>query len=134
MKPAEQATILAKAVFLSLAEKNKEQAKKVVDNFIVYLQEHKLMPLLPKIFIALQALQNKATDTVGVTITSSQELTDNLLKKISSIMQDRLEKNVVLKNQLDQDLMGGLLLRYDDKMIDASIKKQVNQLAKQLAN
>ncbi|MBT7552926.1 ATP synthase F1 subunit delta [bacterium] len=134
MKATEQATILAKAVFLSLAEKNKEQTKKVVDNFITYLQEHKLMSLLPKVMIALRALQNQATDTVGVTVISSQELTDNLLKKLSSIMKDRLDKDVILDNQLDKEIIGGLLLRYDDKMIDVSIKNKVNQLVKQLAN
>ena len=127
MKATEQATILAKAVFLSLAEKNKEQTKKVVDNFITYLQEHKLMSLLPKVMIALRALQNQATDTVGVTVISSQELTDNLLKKLSSIMKDRLDKDVILDNQLDKEIIGGLLLRYDDKMIDVSIKNKVNQ-------
>ena len=134
MKATEQATILAKAVFLSLAEKNKEETKKVVDNFITYLQEHKLMSLLPKVMIALRALQNQATDTVGVTVISSQELTDNLLKKLSSIMKDRLDKDVILDNQLDKEIIGGLLLRYDDKMIDVSIKNKVNQLVKQLAN
>jgi F-type H+-transporting ATPase subunit delta len=84
--------------------------------------------------IALRALQNQATDTVGVTVISSQELTDNLLKKLSSIMKDRLDKDVILDNQLDKEIIGGLLLRYDDKMIDVSIKNKVNQLVKQLAN
>jgi F-type H+-transporting ATPase subunit delta len=71
---------------------------------------------------------------VGVTVISSQELTDNLLKKLSSIMKDRLDKDVILDNQLDKEIIGGLLLRYDDKMIDVSIKNKVNQLVKQLAN
>jgi F-type H+-transporting ATPase subunit delta len=134
MKPAEQATILAKAVFRSLAEKNKEEMQKVVDNFIKYLQEHRLMPLLPKVIKYLEVLNNQATDTIGVTVTTSNQLTDVFLKKLTVTMKARLGKEVVVSSQLDQDLIGGLLLRYDDKMIDASIKNQVNKLAKQLAN
>ncbi|MBT4349940.1 ATP synthase F1 subunit delta [bacterium] len=134
MKPAEQATILAKAVFLSLADKDKQKANKVVDNFIVYLKEHKLTPLLPKIIVAVKNLYYQATDTVGVKVTAKDGLSTDVLDKLTATMKKRLAKEIDLTNRVDEDIIGGVILRYDDKMIDASIKTKINKLAKQLEN
>ena len=134
MKPAEQATILAKAVFLSLADKDKQKANKVVDNFIAYLKEHKLVPLLPKIIVAVKNLHYQATDTIGVKATAKDKLPANVIDKLSATMKKKLAKEVDLTNCIDEDIIGGVILRYNDKMIDASIKTKINKLAKQLEN
>jgi F-type H+-transporting ATPase subunit delta len=134
MTKDQQVTILAKAIYRSLADKDEVQAKKVINNFEQYLVAHKLLPVLPKVITALKSLYDQESGTVTVEVTSKDTLAKEILNNLEKMMATRLDAGINLENQLDKEILGGIILRYDDKLIDISLKNQINNLAKQLSN
>lgn len=134
MTKDQQVTILAKAIYQALVGKNEMQVKKLTDNFRQYLVTHRLLPILPKIILVIKDLHDRESGTMTVRVTSKETLTKTILDNLQKMMADRLDSKINLESQIDQEILGGVILRYDDKLIDMSLKNQINNLAKQLSN
>ncbi len=61
-------------------------------------------------------------------VTSATELTDDLRNQFSKIVNDATGRIVKLTEKIDESLIGGYVLRVGDNQIDASIRKQLNDL------
>jgi F-type H+-transporting ATPase subunit delta len=67
-------------------------------------------------------------------ITSSMPLTPELRKQFTDIVADATGKTVQLEEKVDEKLIGGYVLRVGDRQVDASIRKQLNDLKLKLLN
>lgn len=80
----------------------------------------------------------KAYDTYrGIqkaTVITTTPLTDDLRKQFNKIVAEATGKTVELEEKIDPALIGGYLLRVDDRQIDASLRSRLNELKLQLAN
>ena len=52
--------------------------------------------------------------------------------KLQNKLSEKLGKNVFLENVVDKDIIGGVLVKVQDKIIDASIKGQLDRIQKNL--
>lgn len=98
-------------------------------NFITTLAENKRLLLLPQIrdlFVALKAQKEKSID---VSIASAYPINDELAAKLSSALSQKLERTVKLSTVVDKSLLGGVLIRADDTVIDGSVKGRLAKLA-----
>lgn len=68
------------------------------------------------------------------TVTSSTPLTDELRKQIAGLVTSSTGKKVELAEKVDSSLIGGFVLRIDDRQIDASLRSRLNELKLQLTN
>lgn len=130
----DQAKILARGVYTAMAEKGKNEVETIVNNFLAYLKDHRLNSLIPSI---LEELENIYLDEKGITkitVSSKDKLSEQEVKKISDLVSQKSGKKVQVKEVENKDLIGGAVIRYEDKVIDLSINKQLNNLAKQLAS
>ncbi|PLX24872.1 ATP synthase F1 subunit delta [Candidatus Parcubacteria bacterium] len=130
----DQAKILARGVYTAIAEKGKNEVESIVNNFLAYLKDHRLNFLIPSI---LEELENIYLDEKGIvktTVSSKDKLAEKEVKQISDLVSQKSGKVVQVKETEDKDLIGGAVIRYEDKVIDLSIKKQLKNLAKQLAS
>ena len=66
------------------------------------------------------------------TLTTAVELSAALKKDFQKIANDLSGKKVALVEQVDEELIGGYVLRFDDRQIDASIKTKLNKVKQQL--
>ena len=55
------------------------------------------------------------------------EVRDRLLQRLNA-----LEGGVELQERVDPDLLGGFVLRVDDRMLDASVKRQLTLIRREL--
>lgn len=67
-------------------------------------------------------------------ITTSTPLTADLRKQFVSIVAGDTGKTVELNEKVDEKLIGGYVLRVGDRQLDASIRKQLNDLKVSLVN
>jgi F-type H+-transporting ATPase subunit delta len=63
-----------------------------------------------------------------VTVTSSVALTDEQRKSFTKLVTDSTKKQVELEEKVNENLIGGYVLRMGDSQIDTSIKKKLNDL------
>ncbi len=131
MKDKDRAKILAKSVYQAM---NESKDKQVIDNFLAYLKEHRLVYLVPVVLQELENIHLEATGHIAATVTSKDDLADKEVNKIKNIIAERSNKKVIIKKQLDNNILGGVVIKYQDKLLDLSLKKQLNNLAKQLSN
>jgi len=131
----DQAKILAKAAYNAICQEAEgPERSQRVKNFLVYLSEHHLNSLIPKILEELENIYLAEKGIIKTTVSSKENLSEKEVKQIADFVSQRSGKKVEIKEELDQDLIGGAVIKYQDRLIDLSIKKQLNNLAKQLAS
>ena len=127
----DQAKILAKAIYQAMQDKDN---KEIIANFSSYLKDHRLVYLIPVILKEFEKINLIATDHIAASVTSKDELDNKEVNKIKNIIEERSKKKVIIKQELDQNILGGVVIKYQDKLLDLSLKKQLNNLSKQLSN
>jgi F-type H+-transporting ATPase subunit delta len=68
------------------------------------------------------------------TVVTTTPLTDELRKQFTDIVTSATGRTVQLAEKVDPSLIGGYVLRIDDRQIDASLKSRLNELKLQLVN
>jgi F-type H+-transporting ATPase subunit delta len=67
-----------------------------------------------------------------VSIHSVIPLEDNQLNSLKGSLEKALEKKIVLESKVDTELIGGIMVKVNNLLIDGSIRAQLNQLAETL--
>lgn len=134
MKNKAQSTILAKAVYQALADKNKKETAEIVDNFIAYLKQHHFLPLLSEILAELKVLEQKSKNILAVEIISARALDKHSLAEATKYLEHKSTQELEIVETVDEQLLGGIKIKYQDKVLDLSLKKQINNLNKSLVN
>lgn len=60
------------------------------------------------------------------------ELEENKLKELEEKLSKRFNKTIKLTNEIDKDILGGVLVKIGDKVIDSSVKGQIEKITKEL--
>ena len=113
-------------LFLSLCE---GQLDSHVENFIRTLSDNRRLSLLAEIewlFAELKAEEEKAQD---IDITSAFPLTDAQQNQLAEKMRARLGCSVRLNTQVDSNLIGGVIVKAGDLVIDGSLRARLTKLA-----
>ncbi|NBH99952.1 ATP synthase F1 subunit delta [Lachnospiraceae bacterium] len=107
-----------------------------VANFVNILLDMKRIELIQEIVKEYEVLYNRLTQTEVATVTSVVELEAQHLAELAKRVQKLTgAKNVKLKTKIDPSLVAGFTIRYGNsgsKMIDMSVKKQLEEIAAQL--
>ena len=77
-------------------------------------------------------LVNKIKTQIMVEVVSAIRLDDKIMGEIKKSIDDKTKLDVRLKNVVDKNIIGGLLIRIGDKIIDLSVKSKLNDLKTRL--
>ncbi|MGI6747993.1 MAG: ATP synthase F1 subunit delta [Anaerovoracaceae bacterium] len=97
-------------------------------NFLLVLIDKKRMSSFYRIVRAYQKLIDKELGISQGTVFSVEPLTDIQLRSFEEKTSKLLQKNVKLVNKIDTFLLGGVKIFIEGKVIDASIRKQLQNL------
>jgi F-type H+-transporting ATPase subunit delta len=101
-------------------------------NFLKLLLEYGRVDVLPEISDRFDALKAEVENTVEVTVTSASALSPDQLGEIEAALKSRLGRNVDLSTEIDEDLIGGAVIRAGDVVIDGSVRARLEGLANAL--
>ncbi len=102
-------------------------------NFVHVLAENQRLSVLPEIAATFEALKADAEKTVNVEVDSAFELTAAQQEKIIASMKKRMGREVKLTCNVKKDLLGGVVIRAGDKVIDGSARTRLGEMAVALA-
>jgi F-type H+-transporting ATPase subunit delta len=102
-------------------------------NFIRVLTESQRLTILTEIAALFETLRADAEKSVDVTVTSAFDLNDAQKQKIAAAMKARTGRDVRLHCEIDKALMGGVVIRAGDKVLDGSARTRLSELAHALA-
>lgn len=103
-----------------------------IRNFLSQLAGNKRLPLLPTVvalFHAFLAADQRITD---VELISAFQLEDAETDKLVSALKQYLGQEVQVSTSVDEALIGGVLVRAGDTVIDGSVRGRLTRLAEQL--
>ncbi|GMQ76963.1 MAG: F0F1 ATP synthase subunit delta [Gammaproteobacteria bacterium] len=101
-------------------------------NLVRLLVENERLSLLPEIVEQYEELRADAEGIVEVEAISAFELDQAQAQKIAQAMQQKLGREVRLTTGVDRSLLGGVVVRAGDLVIDGSVKGRLHDLAAQL--
>jgi len=135
MKNKQEVKILSIAVYQALQQdKKRQKTKKIVDNFLVYLRRHRLLFLIPDILKELETIHYNYQDILPVKIISRYKLDEILLQQLIKKIELKTNKQIKPLLANERQVIGGLKVRYADKLLDMTIAKQLKELNKQFIN
>jgi F-type H+-transporting ATPase subunit delta len=109
------------------------QAKAQQRNFVRVLVDNQRLLLLPEIVSIFEALRAEAEKTVNVVVDSAFELSDAQKEKIISSLKTRMGREIKLVCKVNKELLGGVVIRAGDKVIDGSARTRLGEMANALA-
>ncbi len=102
-------------------------------NFLELLAERHRMPVLFRIRRDFDELWAKEKRLLPVSVTSAVELDEKLVKEIGERIQEQTGQEVELTSKVDPYVLGGLVVRVGNMVLDASVRNRLEQLRKQVA-
>jgi F-type H+-transporting ATPase subunit delta len=100
-----------------------------VRNFIAVLAGNKRLGLLPEIHLLYAQFKANQEKTVDVEVISAFDLADATRDRLADVLGKKLERQVKVRTSTDSNLLGGVLIRAGDLVIDGSVRGRLNKLA-----
>jgi F-type H+-transporting ATPase subunit delta len=110
-----------------------EGADAAVLNFFELLVEKHRMPVIFRIRRTYDELWEHENKLLPVTITSAIELDEDIARRIGDQIGEQTGQRVELTKTVDPDIIGGLVLRVGNSILDASIRNRLETLRKNVA-
>ncbi len=121
----------AQALHEALAETTPKDQDIVIQNFIEVLKAKGDLAEYEKIIAAYEVYDREQRGVTEVEVTTAEgstKVNKSLIDDLNQIVGNDIE----VKEKVDSNLIGGVVIRAGDTLIDGSIKNQLDQLQKNL--
>ncbi|MDB4069141.1 F0F1 ATP synthase subunit delta [Pseudomonadales bacterium] len=122
---AQKASLLLDLVGDELSDKGK--------NFVSVLAEYGRIALLPTIRELFEMMKAHHEKTMEVNLTSAFEVSEQDTEKLSAALKKRLQRDIHFSSTVDSSLLGGVIIRTEDTVIDNSVRGKLQKLAQALS-
>jgi ATP synthase F1 delta subunit len=103
-------------------------------NFLELLAEKHRMPAIFRIRDGFDELWAEAKKRLEVTLTSAIELDDKVVEQVRAEVHRQTDRDIDLATQVDPGILGGLVLRVGNRVLDASLRSKLEKLRKEVAS
>jgi F-type H+-transporting ATPase subunit delta len=122
------------------SEEKKDALKRTIEgadpifmSFLELLIDEHRMPAIFRIRDRYEVLWEEANRLLPVDVTSAIELDEQTVGAIGERIREQTGQKVELSSRVDSAILGGIVLRVGNSILDASIRNRLNQLRKQVA-
>ncbi len=123
----------AQALFWALKEKEEKETADIVRNFINLLRQNQQWRLRSKILKELENCFNQTQKTVKADLISSELLNQEIKFKLTDLINELCQsRKVEFEEKIDARLISGFIIKFQDYLIDASLKKRLEMLKNQI--
>jgi len=102
-------------------------------NFLEALIERHRMPAIFRIASRFEKMWDDEKQLLPVQVTSAVKLDEATVKSIGDRIGEQTGNTIELTTSVDPDILGGIVLRVGNFILDASIRNRLEQLRKQVA-
>jgi ATP synthase F1 delta subunit len=117
----------------------KQAIRRIIDggderflNFLELLAERHRLPVTFRIRRAFDDLWREEHKLLPVEVTTAVELEESVVKSIGDRIEDKTGRKVELTSKVNPDIIGGLVLRVGNKILDASVHGRLERLRRQI--
>jgi F-type H+-transporting ATPase subunit delta len=108
-------------------------ADETLVNFLKLLIEKHRMPIIFRTRAEFDRLWEEENKLLPVQVTSAVELPKSTVKQIGDRISEQTDRKVELSSTVDPDILGGIIVRVGNSVLDASIRNRLENFRKQVA-
>ena len=108
-------------------------ADPVVQNFLKLLIDNHRMPVIFRVRRAYEELWDEENKLLPVRVTSAIELDAQTISQIGDRIAEQTGQKVDLSSEVNPEILGGIVVRVGNSVLDASIRNRLEHLRKQVA-
>jgi F-type H+-transporting ATPase subunit delta len=108
------------------------RADEVFVNFLLVLNEHDRLDILRAVAGAYRAVHDRRTRRMHVRVDSAVPLAEDQQERLRQELRLAFGREPVLHARVDPDLLGGLVVRVEDWVYDASVRSRLETIRDQL--
>jgi len=116
------------AILKDLFEKNPSE---LTYRFIVLITRNKRESIIKEIAERFIDYYREFKNILPVDLTTAIKLDEEIKGEILGLLKERSGSNIELTENVEEDLIGGFMLSFDDKQYDASVLRQIKNLKKE---
>jgi F-type H+-transporting ATPase subunit delta len=97
-------------------------------NFFLLVAKNRRLFATPDMIRAFRAMLARERGETSATVTAAAKLTESQLTALKQALTAALGKTVMLDEQVDPSLLGGLVVKVGSRMVDSSLRTKLNSL------
>jgi F-type H+-transporting ATPase subunit delta len=120
------------SLYESLCDIQKNEISAVIKSFVSLLVRNKDISKADKIVKAFRKFYCEKENILEVSVTTAGLLDDDIKAMVIKQLNGSLNKEIELQATTDKSTIGGIILKYDDTVVDGSVKRRIELLADSL--
>ncbi len=104
----------------------------LVIDFLSLLVDRDRLVHFPSILFHYHRLQDEALGRIKARVVAARPLGPEMLEKLRGALEKLSDKKVVLSQQVDAALLGGVIVEMEGKVFDGSLRNQLAKMRKQI--
>jgi len=126
---------LALSLYDSVDGKTSAQVKIVIEKFVKFLAEKNMLNRADKISVEFIKIWNEKHGIVEALAISANGLDKANMKLLENYVAELSgAKEILVSEKIDKNILGGVVIKYGDKVIDGSLKTTLSDLKDKLQN
>lgn len=123
----------AQCLYELLDNATETETKNILEKFVVLLDRHRALNLVPTIISDFSAIWSKEHGEVIAELTLARELKTEAKEVIVNYLKDKSgAQEIILDEKIDKNILGGFVLKYNNKIVDGSLKSSLESLKNSL--
>lgn len=110
-----------------------EELNQFGKNFVTVISEYGRTALIPEISSMFELLKAHHEQTLDVDITSAFDVSDSDQELLNKVLKEKLQRDIQLTTDVDKSLIGGVLIKAEDTVIDNSVRGKLEKLSHALS-
>lgn len=102
-----------------------------VRTFLKVLANHDRLDCVRQVNDRFKKLVNELAQRVEVEITTAQPLSDKQRGEVVDGLKSKINREIDLTQKIDEDIIGGMIVRVGDTVVDGSVRNKLSQMKSQ---
>jgi F-type H+-transporting ATPase subunit delta len=116
----------------ALAELLGDKLSRITLNHLYLIIDQERGRMFPKIAEEYRRLASEARAKISAEVVTALPISDGMLAQIKEQLEKLTKKDVHMRSRVDESIIGGVVLRVGDKVLDGSVRNKLSQLKKQM--
>ncbi|MCU0847205.1 MAG: ATP synthase F1 subunit delta [Spirochaetes bacterium] len=106
----------------------------IVNSTLKILVDSDRQTVIPDLYQAMIEMIDVVNNRQWVTVVTCEKLDDSIREKIAGELKSKFKKEIKIKEEIDNGILGGIIIKIGDLVIDGSLIKDLKNIRKNLLN
>lgn len=122
----------ATGLYESIKDSHGEELNQRIRNFLLLIKKRKDLKNLNKIYQAFVKVYQVREGILSAEVTTSHQLNYKVKEEIIHWLKSETKRDPELTEKVDSEILGGVVIKFEDTIIDGSLKNRLSKLKEQL--